>query len=164
MILRPMKMADADFMLSLKNYPETRRFAIATHAEIKKEDHYKWLEGHISEFKTIFNDRGEAVGAIRIAEIENAYQNKDHEVSIWIDRSLWRSGIATYILQHECERGMIAKIVEGNIASMRAFIRAGFLPTTYQPVQVMQKAVHNPYPHVEPTGVITAGFYIFKKI
>jgi hypothetical protein len=42
--LRPMTIADADKMLTWKNYPETRQFAIASHEEIKREDHLQWLE------------------------------------------------------------------------------------------------------------------------
>lgn len=120
--LRQMKMSDADKMLEWKNYAETRQFSIVTKDEIKKEDHYKWLADNIHLFQTIDNDRGEPVGAIRI---------DNNDVSIWIDRSLWRSGIATFTLQHECNRGMTAKIVAGNIASMRCFIRAGFLPKEF---------------------------------
>lgn len=122
MILRQMTMDDADKMLEWKNYPESRRFAIASHEEIKKDDHLKWLSDNISGFRVIVKHSGEIVGAIRI---------KDYEVSIWIDRVWWKNGIATYILQHHAERGMTCKIVDGNVASMRAFIRAGFLPIAH---------------------------------
>jgi hypothetical protein len=114
-----MTMEDSDFMLELKNYPETRQFAIATHDKIKKADHYAYLEKNIQHFQIIEDNAGERLGAFRL---------QDNEVSIWVDRNHWSIGIATYVLQHECDKGMTAKIVMYNIGSMRAFIRAGFLP------------------------------------
>ena len=126
MQLRPMVMSDSDFLLELKNYEETRRYAIATHDEIKKEDHYKWLEHNIQYFQVI-----EGVAVVRI---------QDGEISIWVERSRWGKGIATFILDMLSEKDMTSKIVSGNISSMRCFINAGFKPTTY-----------------------TDGYYIFKK-
>ena len=121
MTLRPLTMADADKMLEIKNYPETRAFAIASHDEIKKEDHYKWLEKNIQYFQVVMDD-DKMIGVIRI---------EDYEVSIWIDRKYWGQGLASYILEQETELDMTAKIVEGNIASMRAFLNAGFKSISY---------------------------------
>ena len=123
MTLRPMLMSDADFMLALKNDPQTREFAIVSHDEIKKEDHYAYLEKNIQHFQIIEDNAGERIGAFRL---------QDNEVSIWIDKQYWSRGIATYVLQHQCDRNMFAKIVAGNIGSLRCFIRAGFLPKSFQ--------------------------------
>lgn len=113
-----MTMTDADKMLEWKNDPETRKFAIATQDEIKKEEHYKWLADNLAYFQVIQGSNN-TIGAVRI---------KDNEVSIWIDRTFRGQGIAAYILEQISEPGMIAKIVEGNISSMKAFIKAGFKP------------------------------------
>jgi RimJ/RimL family protein N-acetyltransferase len=121
MLLRQMTMEDADKMLEWKNYPETIRFSIVTEEEITREAHYKWLENNIQYFHIIM-DGEEMIGAIRF---------QDYEVSIWIDRKFWKQGKATYILQTFCKKGMKAKIVEGNVGSMVAFIRAGFEPVDY---------------------------------
>ena len=121
MKLRPMLMTDADDMLRWKNYDETRAFAIETHEAISAEDHYRWLEKNLEYFQIIHDDTN-TVGAIRI---------KDYEISVWVDRNFWKQGIATYILQHVSKKGMTAKIVPANIASMRAFIRAGFEPISF---------------------------------
>jgi RimJ/RimL family protein N-acetyltransferase len=102
---------DADFLLEMKNYPETRKFAIATHDEIKKEDHYKWLENNIQYFQII----GNRIGAVRI---------QDNEISIWIDRLYWGQGIASFIIEQVYEENMYARIVDGNVNSMRCFIKA----------------------------------------
>lgn len=124
-------MEDADFMLTLKNYPETRKFAIASHEEIKKEDHLKYLEANLEFFQVIESDNAtiqdgkgnfvslQPMGAVRIS---------DNEISIWIDRMFWNNGIASWVLEMVSEKGHQAKIVEGNIPSMRCFINADFKP------------------------------------
>ncbi len=128
-------MEDADFMLSLKNDEQTRRFSIVSQEIIKREDHLKWLEENIQYFRIIEDREEKLVGAIRI---------QNNEVSIWIAREYWKMGIATFVLQHECDRSHYCKIVEGNIGSMKVFIRAGFLPVEY-------------------ISVNKPAYYIFKK-
>lgn len=133
--LRPMTMADADKMLEWKNDPQTRRFAIATHDMIEKEDHYHWLPNNLQYFSVI-HDGETAVGAIRM---------QDQEISIWIDQVFRNQGIAKSVLKLISGPGMTAKIVEGNLGSMRAFIFAGFVPTEY----IMMASTNN--------------YYIFRK-
>ena len=123
MNLRPMLMSDADFMLELKNYAETRDFAIQSHEEIKLIDHLKWLEKNIIFFQIIETDSGRRIGAIRIF---------GNEISIWIERNFWGLGVATQTIKKVASKGMFAKIVNGNIGSFRAFIEAGFKPVAYK--------------------------------
>ena len=121
MQLRPMIMDDADFMLELKNYPETRKYAIESNGVIDKCSHYQYIADNIQYFQIIkFGD--EKAGAIRI---------KNNEISIWINRQFWMKGIASFVLEQVSEKGMTAKIVNANIPSMKAFINAGFKPVTY---------------------------------
>lgn len=125
--LRSMIMGDADRMLVWKNYPETRQFSIVSHDEITKEDHYRWLENNLQHFSIIeligeMGDRA-AIGAIRIKEME---------ISIWIDREFWTMGTATEVLRLVAKPTMTAKIVNGNVGSLRAFINAGFMPVDYK--------------------------------
>lgn len=129
--LRQMTMNDADRMLEWKNYPETREFAIQTHEVIKKENHIKWLYKNLIHFRIIECD-GEVCGAVRV---------QDNDVSIWIDREFWGKGIATGVIKMVSKEGTTAKIVAGNIASLIVFIKAGFLPMSYQ-----------------------NGYYIFKRV
>ena len=117
-----MTLQDADFMLELKNYEETRQFAIASHEEIKKDDHYKWLEKNLQYFQVIIDHLDRDVGAVRI---------QDDEISIWVDRKFRKQGIATRALRDISDWGMTAKIVNGNVSSMRAFIAAEFSPIKY---------------------------------
>ncbi len=127
MTIRQMTMKDADRMLEWKNYPETRKFAIKTHEEIKREDHFKWLEDNIQFFHVVEFDldlKGKVLaGAVRLEQ--------SGEVSIWIDRAFWGQGVATEILKRATIAGSTAKIVNGNIASFRAFVKAGFIPKDY---------------------------------
>lgn len=132
MTLRPMLMTDADFMLELKHYPETKQFSLIAYDEIKREDHLKYIEQYLEHFQIIEGRNGDALGALRI---------QDNEVSIWISRNYWEMGFATFVLQRHTNKGMTAKIVPANIASMRCFIRAGFLPKSFQD-----------------------GYYIFQKV
>lgn len=118
-------MDNADFMLELKNYPETRKYAIVSHDEIKKEDHYKWLREHIDEFRVCSKYDGTRVAVVRV--------NKEYELSIWVDRKFWEFGVATYLLsRHDLEGALWAKIVNGNVASFRAFVKAGWKPVEYK--------------------------------
>ncbi len=122
MIIRPMTMDDSDFMLELKNDPQTRQFAIVSHDEIKMEDHIKWLEKNLMWFSVIESYSGTRIGAFRYF---------GYEVSIWIVKEFRGLGVAERALKVMKYPVMMAKIVDGNISSMRAFIKAGFLPTSH---------------------------------
>ena len=115
-------MADADKMLEWKNYPETRMFAIVSQDEIRRGNHLAWLKKNIKYFQIILC-YGEVCGAVRI---------QDKEVSIWIDRSFWGRGLATETIKMISQKGFTAKIVLGNVASMRCFIKASYFPVSYR--------------------------------
>ena len=116
-----MTMEDSDFMLELKNYPETRQFAIQTQDEIKKEDHERWLKDNLIWFKVAEGYNG-PVGAVRIF---------GGEISIWVHRNFRGLGVATQIIKEVSTPGMIARIVDGNTSSMRAFVKAGYLTNNH---------------------------------
>ena len=123
--LRKMRMSDADFMLELKNYSETRQYAILSDKEIKKSDHLKWLPKNIQHFKVIegIDENGKyQIGAVRV---------QDNEISIWVDRKYRDKQIAQRVIMQSSDIGTVAKIVKENIPSMRAFINAGFRPTEF---------------------------------
>jgi hypothetical protein len=126
MNLRPMTLADADFMLTLKNYPETREFAILSHDEIKRDDHCKWLKNNVQFFQVI-EDIFDGCAVIKLGAI----RVQDDEISIWVSRENRNERVATDILKLVSYSGMKAKIVQGNIASLRAFIAAGFSPVEF---------------------------------
>ncbi len=128
--LRPMTMDDAVFMLKLKNYHETRKFAIKSKGKILFDDHVKWLKSNLKYFQII--EYGKKIaGAIRV-------ENK--EVSVWLDRAMRRKGLATQAVDSVSKHGYSAKIVTGNVPSMRVFITCGYSPVSF-----------------------TNGYYTFKK-
>ena len=122
MTLRPMTMADADKMLEWKNYEETRKFSISTPHEISAKDHFEWLQKNLEYFSIIMSDRFR-VGAVR---------RQNGEISIWIDRDFRGFGYATDAIKMVSKIGNIARIVDGNVPSFRAFLRAGFFPIKYE--------------------------------
>lgn len=130
--LRPMTMEDAEFMLELKNYEETRQFAIVAKGVIQMEDHVKWLEKNVRYFQVIQGEY-EPMGAIRV---------QDDEVSVWVHRDFRGQGIAKEAVREVVKEGMTAKIVNGNIASMRTFIDVGFKPQ----VQEGDYCIYSYYP------------------
>jgi len=127
MNIRPMNMNDAEKMLEWKNYPETRQFSIKSHDEIKLEDHLKWLEDNVKYFKIIEFQ----VTALHKTIMAGAIRLQDGEVSIWIDRAFRNKGVATNAIKEVAPCGGYAKIVDGNVGSLRAFIKAGFLPVKH---------------------------------
>lgn len=129
MNLRPMTMDDAEKMLEWKNYPETQQFSISTIREIKLEDHLKWLENNVQYFQVMEVD----VTGISESVRAGAIRVQDGEISVWVDRAFRNLGLAGQAISKVAGDGSFAKIVEGNVASMRAFIAAGFSPKEHYP-------------------------------
>lgn len=124
MILRPATMEDADFLLKLKNDPVMRKFAVVTHGRIKKADHLKWLEKNLDTISIVEDKFGERLGMLRITN--------DNEISINIAPEHRGKGLGGKILEAFCLKGVWAKIVNGNVPSMRIFLNNGFQITGYK--------------------------------
>ncbi len=121
MTLRPMLMSDSDFMLELKNDPQTRAYAILSHDEIKREDHIDWLQQNVQYFQVVeeHNHVPIRVAAIRFF---------DNEISVWVHEKYRGMGYAASAIKRVRKNLSTAKIVIGNISSIRAFIKADFRP------------------------------------
>ena len=122
MRLRKATMKDADFLLRLKNDPEMRRFAVVTHKKIERKNHINWLQDHFYEIWIIINKEKRA-GMFRISI--------DKEVSINLSPKSRGKGIGSKVLK-KCPKGVWAKIVNGNVASMRLFLNNGFKIVDYK--------------------------------
>ncbi len=120
-----MTMDDADFMLSLKNDPDTRFFSLLTSQEIKREDHIKFLEKNIQYFTVMVTGNDTRVGAFRI---------QDNEVSVWVDKNYRKQRFAYFALLEVVKPGMKAKVVIENLPSMRLFFKLGFMPIGFKQV------------------------------
>lgn len=125
-------MADADKMLEWKNYPETRQFSILTHDEVSKDEHYYFLEENLSQFQVLEVNIVTFMEGDKSAPLMAGFRIKNGEVSIWVDEGYRKRGIATYLLQNYTVKDTIAKIVDGNVASMKAFVKAGYKPIDYK--------------------------------
>lgn len=122
--LREATMEDAKLLLEMKNDPVMRKFSIATNKKIKWQDHIKWLKKNL-QYTYMIEYGGEPVGDIRI---------KDNEVAIKILDGYRGKGISKVILQSVCEKYdfLTAKIVDGNVPSMRLFLGCGFKPVDHK--------------------------------
>lgn len=124
-------MQDGGELLKWKNDPSVRAFSLKTHKRINGAAHLQWLRKNIQNILIILY-KSIPVGDIRI----------DREISIKISRSYRGKGIGYIALSRVVKKGMMARIKEGNIASMNLFIKAGFRPIRYY----------------------KKGYYIYKKI
>lgn len=110
-------MEDANFLFKLKNNLTMRRWAVKTHARILKRDHMIWLKGNIHTIQ-IVEDGGVPLGMLRVTD--------DKEVSINLAPEARGRGVGTMVLDNWCPKGVWAKIVDGNVPSMRVFLKTGF--------------------------------------
>ncbi len=127
---------DAPDLLRWKNDPETREFSISTHDEITEERHAIWMKAMLENPNVrtyIIESNGYPCGDIRV-EVHAHYI----EIAIKLDRRFRGIGIGTAALktigelvQKEFKKRSIAKIVYGNIASMRLFQNCGYVVSGY---------------------------------
>lgn len=128
MKLRPITIEDADFLLKLKNDPAVRWNSIKTNRKIYKRDHMKWLKDRLKKDGYYMIEIGnQSIGTIRF---------DPKEIAILVHKDYRGKGIGTEALQtalqKHTERPLFAKIVDGNIASFRLFLKMGFLPVDYE--------------------------------
>lgn len=121
--LRQATMKDAVFLLMLKNDRVMRQFAVVTNKKIKKKDHIRWLKDHVDEMKIVMVGTKKA-GMMRIS--------KDREVSINLHPKFRGKGLGGQILVNYCPSGVWAKIVNGNLASMKLFLNNDFKIVDYK--------------------------------
>lgn len=115
--LREATMDDAKFLLDLKNDPVMRKFAVVTSEKITMRKHLKWLASNIDTM-WIITLKGDDMGMFRITD--------DNEVSINLAPASRGQGIGSRVLKKFCPKGVWAKIVDGNVASMKIFLKNGF--------------------------------------
>lgn len=132
--LRWAEMADADFLLSVKNDPVVRKFSIVSKDRIRRADHLVWLEKAVKDPKRKFYVI--EYGETRIGDVRFDI-GKEIEVSIRIAKRWRKCGVGKAIIPFACwamasvypKKDFIAKIVDGNVASRRLFESCGFVDT-----------------------------------
>lgn len=136
MHLRTATPEDFDFVLDLRNYPESIKYFRRQRQLSREEYAHEWgaaFEGtHALRKVYIVCDTGnQRVGALLF---ELVPEHREAEVSVYIDRSQHGKGFGTRALQEGCacafrEYGLdriTAVVHRENIASRRAFEKAGF--------------------------------------
>ena len=93
-----------------------RHFSIETSKVIKKREHLKWLDKHLDEI-TIIKLGDEDIGNVRLY---------NDEIAINLSPKYRGKGYGVDIINRYKYGGLKAKIVCGNVASMRVFIKCGF--------------------------------------
>jgi len=113
------RITDAKFLFDLKNDKDVRKWSIASKEKIKWDNHLEWLHKHLKEiFIITYNDKN--AGDIRLED--------NGEVAIKIDKKFRGKGLADYAINvaRFPRDKLTAKIVDGNVPSMRLFIKNDF--------------------------------------
>lgn len=112
---------DAANLLKWKNDPTMRKYSIVTSKKITMKDHMVWLKKHINQIYII----GEEFGDIRVS---------GKEVAIKLAPEYRGKGYGLEALRaiHRLFKDLTAKIVDGNIASFRLFLKAGYKPVAHR--------------------------------
>ena len=129
--LRRAQARDAELLLSWRNDAVTRRFAFNS-GEVSPAEHAAWLERRLADSGCVLwiaEDDGMAVGQVRLDRDGDAA-----EVSITTAPEARGRGHAVAMLQLAAAQAadelaverLVARIKQGNEASLRAFRRAGF--------------------------------------
>lgn len=114
-------MEDANDLLRWKNQADTRKFSLVSQKRILKKNHLKWLEKTLQEgTMQIWVLPG--VGNVRI---------EGNEIAIGVGKEFYGQGVGTKMIRHFSKSGMTAKIVDGNVASMRLFLKCGYKPISH---------------------------------
>jgi RimJ/RimL family protein N-acetyltransferase len=128
--LRPYEPADSDALFEWMRDPEAVALAAFTAADPDDRTAFDaWLARNLANPSVVYRMievDGVAVGTISSFVIEG-----DREISYWINRAHWGSGIATKALEAFLaelpERPLFARTAAHNIGSARVLERAGFV-------------------------------------
>lgn len=127
--LRAARLSDSAQLLGWKNDPDVRRFSIVTEDIIGPVAHERWL-----------NERMRRLGLFVISyenvdcgDIRFDFAKNETEVSIRIAPQFRSKGIASAVIGIACPliqnwygTPLVAKVVVGNLYSMRLFTKYGF--------------------------------------
>jgi UDP-2,4-diacetamido-2,4,6-trideoxy-beta-L-altropyranose hydrolase len=133
LIFRPADLGDADFLLALRNDPETRGFSFTQH-RISKDEHQGWLKRRLADPASLLwiaLDKELPIGQLRLTRLDDFTA----EVDIAVAAGSRGKGIGRSIIVRGadlCEASwprvvrLRALIAPENTASLRAFSAAGY--------------------------------------
>ncbi|MFW6129766.1 MAG: GNAT family N-acetyltransferase [Atribacterota bacterium] len=116
-----------------RNHPEVRRWCLDEN-KIPLQDHKKWFFNKINDAKTEIyiaeNENGDKLGQVRFDIRQNRAKINVNLNPVFFDNGLGNRIIAKaskyFLLKHNKINRIRAKILTGNIASIKAFSKAGY--------------------------------------
>ncbi|MFW5500403.1 MULTISPECIES: UDP-2,4-diacetamido-2,4,6-trideoxy-beta-L-altropyranose hydrolase [unclassified Maridesulfovibrio] len=138
LILRNAVQDDCAMILEWANDPETRKWSFNQNP-ITLTEHEKWYAARLANPEAVYliaeNGLGDAVGQIRFEEIEEGY-----EVHVLVSRQFRGGGTGSrlirkaslHLLERKGDRQILARAKSDNIASVKAFKKAGYRITAEQ--------------------------------
>lgn len=128
-VLWPVCMSDAEMILEWQRQPGIRRYS-RNPAAPEPDEHYAWMRRRLDDplctFELVLCD-GQACGFVRLDPLD---KNNAYEVSILLDSTYWRQGIASValrLLRDLVPHGdLYAYVDSDNMASVKLFTSAGY--------------------------------------
>lgn len=132
MIIRLVKERDCDDVWKWRNHPEVRKWCVDT-KEIRLEDHKKWFYEKINDKKTEFyiaEEGNNKIGQVRFDILKNVA-----EININLNPEYFGMKLGHRVLlettniffkRHIKIKKVLAKIIPENLASIKAFSKAGY--------------------------------------
>lgn len=130
---RPVESDDINDLFEWRNHQEVRKNSFSS-KPLSWDEHEKWFKVKLKDPGTVIYmvyTEGEKVGSIRFEEKGDAIK-----VSVMLNPDFFgkglgaeiiKSGTEKFIREKKCKKPVIAEIKKDNIASIKAFEKAGFL-------------------------------------
>jgi UDP-2,4-diacetamido-2,4,6-trideoxy-beta-L-altropyranose hydrolase len=133
--LRKAGLEDCERIYQWRNHPKVRKYFIDPR-EIDYRDHREWFEASLKRDDRILlmaYKNGKPVGVIRFDIVKEPHPDT-FEIDIYVVPEIQGRGIGKEILragedwlrENTSIRGLIAKVKEENVASVKMFIGCGF--------------------------------------
>lgn len=129
---RPVESDDINDLFEWRNHPEVRKNSFSS-KPLSWEEHEKWFKEKVKDPGTtiyMVYTEGEKIGSIRFEEKDDAVK-----VSVMLNPDFFgkglgaeiiKSGSEKFIREKNCKKPITAEIKKNNIASIKAFQKAGF--------------------------------------
>lgn len=127
--LRPIEDSDLDTLFELMRDPESVRMAAFTAEDPDDREafdaHMRKIRARTDVTNRVIVGDGRVVGSIACFVLEG-----DHEITYWVDRSVWGQGVAgravALLLEEVTVRPLYGRAASDNVGSIRVLSRAGF--------------------------------------
>jgi perosamine synthetase len=154
--LRPATMSDAELLLTWANDPEVRDASFNSEP-IGLDTHLSWLKRKLGSPDTAFFICERRGGAIGYARVERR-DDRRGEIAVSVDSAQRRRGVGRRLIALASARAaeelgiaeIFARVKSGNVASLRAFERAGFVRDADEGTIMRLRLADRVVPHSRP--------------